>query len=308
MKESKYVRLANTLFRVLKYARIPLFLHRKSNHVFTAWQHVVLLVLRQYERKSYRMFVDWLVEAYYLRTFMGLSHIPHYTTLQKFASRITKTVLEKIIYSFILLHSNIIRRLFIGIDSSGFKITNASQYYTDKANLRKKYLKLSVSADMLFQLICIIKIRRAPTIHDTKDFRPLITKTSEILPISITVADKGYDSEDNHVFVRERIHAFSIIPARFKNIPIWKTCGKYRKQMKRGYSRILYHQRNKDETIMSVIKRLFSEYITSKLTRTQNRELSFRCIAYNMHRLTNLVIIAMVSTEPRLCKRCSICT
>lgn len=68
--------------------------------------------------------------------------------------------------------------------------------------------------------------------------------------------------------------------------------------MKRGYSRILYHQRNKDETIMSVIKRLFSEYITSKLTRTQNRELSFRCIAYNMHRLTNLVIIAMVSTEP----------
>ena len=89
-------------------------------------------IKRQYERKSYRMFVvDWLVEAYYLRTFMGLSHIPHYTTLQKFASRITKTVLEKIIYSFILLHSNIIRRLFIGIiDSSGFKIiTNASQYY-----------------------------------------------------------------------------------------------------------------------------------------------------------------------------------
>jgi DDE family transposase len=155
---------------------------------------------------------------------------------------------------------------------------------------------------MLFQLICIIKIRRAPTIHDTKDFRPLITKTSEILPISITVADKGYDSEDNHIFVRERIHAFSIIPARFKNIPLWKTCGKYRKQMKRGYSRILYHQRNKDETIMSVIKRLFSEYITSKLTRTQNRELSFRCIAYNMHRLTNLVIIAMVSTEPLVYK------
>jgi hypothetical protein len=114
--------------------------------------HVVLLVLRQYERKSYRMFVDWLVEAYYLRTFMGLSHTHTtlYTTLQKFASRITKTVLEKIIYSFILLHSNIIRRLFIGIDSSGFKITNASQYYTDKANLRKKYLKLSVSADICY--------------------------------------------------------------------------------------------------------------------------------------------------------------
>ena len=51
---------------------------------------------------------------------------------------------------------------------------------------------------------------------------------------------------------------------------------------------------------MSVIKRLFGEYVTSRLIRTQNRELSFRCIAYNMHRLTNLVIIVMISTEPLL--------
>jgi hypothetical protein len=68
--------------------------------------------------------------------------------------------------------------------------------------------------------------------------------------------------------------------------------------MKRGYSKPLYNQRNKDETIMSVIKRLFGEHVTSRSVRTQNRELSFRCIAYNMHRVTNLVIITMISTEP----------
>jgi hypothetical protein len=188
--------------------------------------------------------------------------------------------------------------LFIGIDSSGFKITNASQYYTDRVKIQKKYLKLSVSADMLFQLICIIKIRRAPTKHDIIDFPPLVIKASEILPISITVVDKGYDSEHNHVIVREYVHALSIIPPGYQSVPLWKTYGRYRKQMKRGYSRILYNQRNKDETIMSVIKRLFGEHIKSRLVRTQNRELSFRCIAYNMHRLTNLVIIVMVSTWP----------
>jgi len=42
------------MFRVLKKARIPLFLRRKSNHIFTVWQHLVLLVVRQYENKSYR--------------------------------------------------------------------------------------------------------------------------------------------------------------------------------------------------------------------------------------------------------------
>ncbi|MGA8080811.1 MAG: IS5/IS1182 family transposase, partial [Candidatus Nitrosopolaris sp.] len=77
----------------------------------------------------------------------------------------------------------------------------------------------------------------------------------------------------------------------YENVPIWKTHGRYRKQMKRGYSKLLYGQRNKNETIVSVIKRLYGEHITSRLVRTQNRELSFRCIAYNTHRITNLTII-----------------
>ena len=128
------------------------------------------------------------------------------------------------------------------------------------------------------------------------DFRPLVIKISELVPLSVVTADKAYDSEDNHVLVRDILHAFSVIPARYaryEHVPIWKTHGRYRKQMKRGYSRLLYNQRNKNETILSVIKRLFGEHITSsRLVKTQNRELlSFRCIAYNIHRLTNLIII-----------------
>jgi hypothetical protein len=90
-----------------------------------------------------------------------------------------------------------------------------------------------------------------------------------------------------HLLVREDLDAFSIIPARYEHVPIWRAHGKYRKEMKRGYSKLLYNQRNKkDETIMSVIKRLFGEHLMSRLTRTQNRELSFRCIVYNTYRLT----------------------
>ncbi len=277
------------MLRVLRNARIPLFLCRKSNHVFTVWQHMVLLVIRQDQGKSYRMFSEWLVEAYYLRTFLQLSHLPHFTTLQKFTERISGTLLEKIISSFIILTN--IRKIFTGIDSTGFKITHTSQYYTDRTGTRRKYAKLSIGADVLQQIICTIKIRRAPTRHDNIDFRRIITKTSEILPLSVVTADKAYDSEENHVLVRELLHGFSIIPTRYEYVPIWKTHGRYRKQMKRGYSKLLYAQRNKNETIVSVIKRLFGEHIRSRLVRTQNRELSFRCIAYNTHRLTNLTII-----------------
>jgi hypothetical protein len=288
-QQSKYVRLADQLLRILKHCRVPLYLHRKSNHIYTVWQHIVLLTIRQYEGKSYRTFVDWLVEAYYLRLFLQLSRIPHYTTLQKFTYKINIVMLGKIISSFILFTGT--RHIFTGIDATGFKITQASEYYTSRAKLRKKYAKLSIGADVLKQIICKVKIRRAPTKHDNIDFKPIVKKISELGRLSVVVADKGYDSEENHVFVREDLNGFSIIPPRYENVPIWKTHGRYRKEMKHGYNKILYNQRNKDETIVSVIKRLFGEHITSRLVRMQNRELIFRCIAYNAHRMLNLIIV-----------------
>ncbi len=244
------------------------------------------------------MFRDWLVEAYYLRLFLQLSRIPHYTTLQKFTDRINFIMLGKIISSFILFTGT--GHIFAGIDATGFKITHASEYYTSKAQLRKKYAKLSIGADVLKQIICKVKIRRAPTKHDNIDFKPIVTRIAKINPLSVVVADKGYDSEDNHILVREKLNAYSVIPSRYENVPIWKTRGRYRKEMKRGYNKILYNQRNKDETIVSVIKRLFGEHITSRLIRMQNRELTFRYIAYNVHRMLNLIVMRWILQSPEM--------
>src|SRR5690349_14786716 len=124
------------MFRVLKHARIPIFRNRKSNHIFTIWQHIVLVAIRQYEGKSYRMFVDWLFEACYLRSFLELSRIPHFTTFQKFTDRISKSLLERIITSFIVISGT--ERIFVGIDPTGFKITYALRYHTDQTGLRRE--------------------------------------------------------------------------------------------------------------------------------------------------------------------------
>ncbi len=219
--------------------------------------------------------------------FMQLDKVPHYTTLQKFASRINSTLMYRIVSSFILLTK--IRKLLVGIDASGFRSSNASSYYTDRTGIRKKYIKLSMGAELREQIACSLKIRRAPK-HDTVDFKPIMERASNIMPLSIVVADKGYDSEANHEFVREELDAVSIIPARYEDVPVWRTHGRYRKQMKRRFYKQLYYQRNKNETILSVVKRMFGEYITSRLVKMQNRELMFRVIAYNMHRLTVFMV------------------
>ena len=99
-------------------------------------------------------------------------------------------------------------------------MTHASEYYTERAKLRRrKYAKLSIGADLLQQIICNIKIRRAPTRHDNIDFKPIVKRIANIIPLSVVTADKAYDSEDNHLLVREELGAFSVIPARHKDVP-----------------------------------------------------------------------------------------
>ena len=83
------------------------------------------------------MFTDWLVEAYYLRLFLKLSRIPHYTTLQKFTDRINIVLLERILSSFILFTGT--RHIFTGIDATGFKITHCIRVlYQQQSQIEKK--------------------------------------------------------------------------------------------------------------------------------------------------------------------------
>lgn len=73
--------------------------------------------------------------------------------MQKFAARISGTVLERIIAtSFILLLTDI-KQIFLGTDASGFKPTHASHYYAERAELRMGWVKLSIGGEMLKQVI-----------------------------------------------------------------------------------------------------------------------------------------------------------
>jgi hypothetical protein len=57
------------------------------------------------------------------RLFLGLSRIPHFTTLQKFTERINNSLLEKIISTFIVISGT--KHIFAGMDSTGFKKDNS---------------------------------------------------------------------------------------------------------------------------------------------------------------------------------------
>ncbi|KFM16294.1 transposase IS4 family protein, partial [Marine Group I thaumarchaeote SCGC AAA799-P11] len=240
MKSSRYIKMIRSMMQILKRARVPPYLHKTSNHMYTVWQHLILLTLRQYESKSYRRFTEFLKECFGICKSLGLSKVPHYTTLQKAAARLNVAMLQKILESFVI-HARI-KSVFAGIDATGFGHKQSSYYYTKRAKLRRKFVKLSALSDMNQQIICCIKIRHRSR-HDNIDFAPLLQKANEIIPINTVVADKGYDSEKNHV-VSDSLGIVSIIPPRYEDVPIYKTRGYHRKRLKRyGYDESLYHQR-----------------------------------------------------------------
>ncbi|MHB8602582.1 MAG: transposase [Nitrosotalea sp.] len=160
----------------------------------------------------------------------------------------------------------------------------ASYYYTKRLKLRRKFVKISACADMRRQIVCGIKIRHRRR-HDSVDFVPLLEDSIRLAPIGTVVADRGYDSEQNHIASEKMGIADTIIRPKYENLQAYKTKGYHRKMMKHHFDWDTYHQRSKVETIFSVIKRMLGEHIMSRYILTQNRETMYRIIAYNCYRI-----------------------
>ena len=88
--KNKYQRMVSLMRQILRKMRVPFYLHSKSNHIFTLHQHVIMLVLRQYESKSYESFVEWLEVSDRVVQMLELKCISHFTTLQKAAARLNQ--------------------------------------------------------------------------------------------------------------------------------------------------------------------------------------------------------------------------
>ncbi len=126
--ESRYIRMVKAIFTVCRRQRVPLYSSKFSRKDFTLWQHIALLALMQRVRKSYREYAnDFLTVATRLVRALGLSKIPHFTSMEKFLLRVPGTLLERVMGGFIGLTG--IRTQVFGPDASGFSPHHASHYY-----------------------------------------------------------------------------------------------------------------------------------------------------------------------------------
>jgi len=253
---------------------------------------------------SYEGFIEWIENFTGLWEFFKVDTIPHFTTLHKFAGRVPRRYLDIVIMMSSIEDST--GELFTAIDSTGFSLSNASVYYTvileryEKKRKRgrprkrkiSKYLKVTFVVDVKRQVIIVITVRRGPD-NDNKDFIPSYKKLDRLdrRKLGRVVADKGYDSEVNHEFIRDVLGAETIIPARKNHSNDFLTHGRYRRLMKEGYNKDDYNQRSKVETVNSVIKRKMGDSIRARRVLYQNREIFLMVIAYNIDRQLSIIFI-----------------
>ena len=81
--------LANEALAVGRKAFAP-FSARRSRHDFTQAQLFAVLTLREFFRTDYRGIVALLGDWSDVRTALGLTKLPHFTTLQKAQQRLLK--------------------------------------------------------------------------------------------------------------------------------------------------------------------------------------------------------------------------
>lgn len=289
-KQFDYKKFTILAKQILNKGQIPLYFCKFSNKLYTTYQHLVLLLMKTYEKKGYRAFISWL-KASKVPEWLQLKKIPHFTTLQKFASRLKIPMLEKLLFE-----SGTIKPFQrAGIDATGLTFRNPSRHYEKRVGLpiqKKDFFKTAIMADLDHQLVLAVKFRKKAR-HDTKDFIPLWNKIKN-LPFRWFYMDRGYDANYCH----QAIHNSGKISfGCLKNldVPIHRTKGVARKKVKKHLKYKKKNWRVLIESINKAFKAIVGHVIESKNLHTQKVDVLLKLISYNLYRsITRNIIFALI--------------
>ena len=278
-KSNKYKKLIIRTKGIIRGARIPKSFSKKNNNVFSNEKHIIIQIVMQKEKKHYRDMPDFLE---LLKTEIGLKKIPHFTTINKFALRVKPFWFEQLIAQIIKAISTE-EALICAIDGTGFSLNNSSGYYGTVVKKQRQFMQFNSCSENKHKLIVSCKIRRKQR-HEIIDFKQLSRKASEQLKITHFLADKAYDSEENHRFVRYELKSKLIVPLRKKGRHVR---GFYRRQMINLPS--IYDKRASIcESMHSSLKRKYGDVIYAKKFVSGKNELLCRVLAYDLGIIVNL--------------------
>jgi len=291
-------RVIRTALAVGKDA-FPDYSHRCSPKTYTQPQLFACLVLKTFLRTDYRGVEAMLRDLPELCEVIGLRCVPDHSTLQKAARRFFGVhVTEKLLGASVRLVMGRRKRIKqAAADSSGLESGHRSPYFVRRRARGQKeaenplyqtttytrFPKLSLLIDCQTHMALSMLTTTGPS-PDMHDLPALLAGVPMGLIIQTMLADAGFDSQENHEYLREEHGILSIIPPTIGRPTEKPFRGKYRELMRRRWPNYqeAYGQRWQVETANSMIKRNLTDELMGRSYHARCREMRLLVITHNI--------------------------
>ena len=259
----KKERLYKKILGLWNQAGLPAYLHRMGPKKYKSYFLAFCWFITQNWTRSLRQTQALLFE-------LGFP-VPHWTTIQKAASRFSARVWS-LLHRLTVLNE---QPYICAVDSTGFSLSNPSRHYTNViAGKVRCPAKLSVLVDTRTSKALALRFR-AKIAHDARDLKNLLQQ-SHVLPRKI-VADSAYDAEES-VFEPCYEQGITAVVKPCKN----RKRGFYRHKMRKEYDLRTYHRRPLVEGFFSRLKQRFGGNLRCRTARNQRAEVYARVILHNL--------------------------
>src|ERR1700680_3825360 len=287
-------------------AVLPRYRSRFSKHPFTQPQLLAVLCLMRYEDWTFREAEVRLGEHRELRQALGLVSVPDFTTLYRFLPRLHEATIDRAVGTTVRklrgTRRQGRRRDRVAVDATGLAQGAVSTFFVRRMHHHgqkplpwRHWLKWVVVVDLDQQFLLSQIARRGPW-NDCANLPAVVEAASEPTRIGLVLADAEFDSERNHTYIRQKLGAQSVIPAK-RGKKTWRIHG-VRAEMRSAFPRRIYRRRALIESLFSSVKRKLSARPPGRSRATRKRPALLLGLSFNLYRLKHRCLFLRMSTEP----------
>lgn len=269
-------KLVEATFKFLRNHDVPRHWSKRKNEQYDVHTMIVLYSLFCMADKSYKRFKR-IVESC-KPSVLSLKSTPSSSTIWRAWRRIPPRYYRTLVQ----LSGKGGRDKCVALDPTHFQISRPSVSYCKRVKRkleREPNRKVTIATGTRSLLIIdavIYKYHKRSGLDDLNKILGTWVKQKTV------VADTEFDAEDRfHQKVIE-LGGKGVAPLRHENIPVHRTNGSRRKQLRRKWPGRSYHRRVLTETANSMLKRGMGETLRGKTVGAQARHFYMKCFTHNM--------------------------
>lgn len=280
MYERTYdVDLNKVVEKTFKFCRnhdIPKHWSKTKNEAYDVHHIIVFYVLFCMADKSYKRFYRLLKSC--PPTILKLKSTPVVSTLWRAWRRIPPRYYRHLVQ----ISCKGGRDKCVALDPTHFQISSPSLAYLKRIKrnpLREPNRKVTIATGTRSLRIIDAVIYKYSKRSGLDDLNKILGKWVKGKTV---VADTEFDAEERfHQRVIE-LGGKGVAPLRHKNIPVHRTKGSRRKELRRKWPGRSYHRRPLTETANSMLKRGMGDTLRGKTVWQQARHFYMKCFTHNM--------------------------